>query len=55
VIKSVALFVVPNQVDKLSSTFITVGNDPDNPMNNDECAGNIDRDGIYICTTLLSG
>ncbi len=54
-IRSVALFVVPNQVDKLSSTSIRVGNDPEDPWNNAECVGNIDRDGIYACTTSLSG
>jgi hypothetical protein len=46
-----AVFLFNSQDDAqawLAITSIRIGNDP-LPAKNPECAGNIDRDGMYLC------
>ena len=40
--------------NRIGMASITVGNDPD-PNLNPVCKPNIDRDGIFVCTTPLTG
>ena len=53
-IRTVGVFSKPTDIPKLATISIRIGNDP-NPRNNPVCQGSIITDGIYTCTSPLTG